>query len=159
MEKATREIVGTVLGVLALGGFALLVGHVLGRAAKAEELEWTRLVYLLSGVEAIAFAAAGYFFGRVVNRERAEGAEKRASEAQVDASEAQAKMTEAKQKEAVMKAGMESVRAAIRGRKQALGTGFGHFQSLNAQQLLQTEEMDLNALEAMVDDLLASART
>jgi hypothetical protein len=43
------------------------------------ELEWARLQYLFNGVEALAFAAAGFFFGREVNRGRAEAAEGRAT--------------------------------------------------------------------------------
>lgn len=156
MEKATKDTVGTILGVIALFGFAALILHLLGRATKAEELEWTRLVYLLSGVEAIAFAAAGYFFGREVNRARAEGAEKRADEAQTNASQAQAIATEAKQTEAGMKASLESVRAAIKGHKQARGIGAGTHSALGAQSV-QTSELD--ALEAMVDNVLASPRT
>ena len=54
----------------------------------ANEITWARLVYLFGGLEAIAFAAAGYLFGREVNRARAENAEARADEAQADSVEA-----------------------------------------------------------------------
>jgi uncharacterized protein HemX len=42
------------------------------------EAAWNRLVFLLTGVEAVAFAGAGYLFGREVNRQRADNAEQRA---------------------------------------------------------------------------------
>jgi hypothetical protein len=63
------------VGLAAIVGMGVLVTVLFPRAADATEKEWSRLVYLLGGVEAIAFAAAGYFFGREVNRARAERAE------------------------------------------------------------------------------------
>lgn len=153
-----KDLIATGIGIVALGGFAILIMHLLGRT-NAAELEWSRLVYLLSGVEAIAFAAAGYFFGREVNRKRAESAEKRVDVAQANASEAQAKMTAAMQKAAGMKANLEAVHSAIKGRKQARGAGVGHLEARDAQEVLQTAETDFDALEAMVNDLLVSPRT
>jgi len=60
------------IGVLIAYGFFLyfLIGK-----TDAKELDWSRLIYLFSGVEAIVFAAAGFLFGREVNRKRAENAE------------------------------------------------------------------------------------
>lgn len=49
------------------------------------EILWTRLAWLFSSVEAVAFAAAGALFGSSVQRERAEVAEERASEYATDA--------------------------------------------------------------------------
>ncbi len=45
---------------------------------------WTRYTFLLGGIEAIAFAAVGYLFGKEVHRQQAEKAEKRAQDAQVE---------------------------------------------------------------------------
>jgi len=42
---------------------------------KITDAQWNRYVYLVNGVEAIVFAAAGFLFGREVNRQRAENAE------------------------------------------------------------------------------------
>ena len=53
------------------------------------ETLWGRYVYLYSGLEALAYAAAGFIFGREVNRQRAEQAEKRANVAQDKADIAQ----------------------------------------------------------------------
>ena len=52
----------------------------------ASDLEWARATYLLNGLEALAFAGAGFFFGREVNRQRAERAEdaKNAADARAD---------------------------------------------------------------------------
>ena len=49
-----------------------------------QEGPWQRLVWVFSGFEAIVFAAVGWFFGREVNRERAEHAETEADLAQQD---------------------------------------------------------------------------
>lgn len=49
------------------------------------ELEWTRLTWLFGSVQAIAFAGAGALFGTVVQKDRADQAEKRADSAQADA--------------------------------------------------------------------------
>lgn len=57
------------VGVLALfGGMTLYMLSLTG----ASETEWTRAAYLFAGFEAIAFAAAGYLFGRAAHREGAE---------------------------------------------------------------------------------------
>jgi hypothetical protein len=68
------------VGVLALAAYAAFVLALRQDVADgATEQEWLRLTYLFAGVESIAFAAAGFFFGREVNRGRAEQAEKRAA--------------------------------------------------------------------------------
>jgi hypothetical protein len=54
------------------------------------EIEWGRNTYLFSGLEALAYAAAGFLFGREVNRQRAERAEENATKAQATAQESQA---------------------------------------------------------------------
>ncbi len=64
----------------------------------AEELVWKRSVYLLSGLEAIAFAAAGYFFGSEVNRKAADSAKEDAETAKADAKTAIEGQTDAEKK-------------------------------------------------------------
>jgi len=60
------------IGVLIAYGFFI---HFLLEKVDTGEPDWSRLIYLFSGVEAIVFAAAGFLFGREVNRKRAENAE------------------------------------------------------------------------------------
>lgn len=67
------------VGVLALVGYLVFVVVLYHGAATAREELWMRTLYLFGGVESMAFAAAGFFFGREVNRARAEGAETRAA--------------------------------------------------------------------------------
>jgi hypothetical protein len=63
------------------------------------ETAWARWTFLLAGIEAIAFAGAGFMFGREVNRATAE----QATEAQQNAQESAAEA-------AAAKAGLEAVR-------------------------------------------------
>lgn len=56
------------------------------------------LCYLLNGVEAIAFVAAGYLFGKDVNRGRAEKAEAKADSAQLIVTNTQNRAVEAETK-------------------------------------------------------------
>jgi len=86
--KTPKDILAPIVAFLALVGFALFIHYMLG-LTRAQETEWTRAVYLFTGVEAIAFAAAGFFFGREVQRVRAEKAEKRAEDAEKHAIDAE----------------------------------------------------------------------
>lgn len=76
-----------IVGVVALVVFVVFVFYLMGRVSDTEQ-QWSRLVYLFGGVEAVAFAAAGYFFGKEVNRERADKAEDKAKNAEDKAQEA-----------------------------------------------------------------------
>lgn len=70
------SIAGIAAGV-ALVAFGILT-WILYTERAAEEGDWERLAFLYTGIEAIAFGAAGWLFGREVNRRRAEEAEERA---------------------------------------------------------------------------------
>jgi hypothetical protein len=70
--------------IAVLVGFGLMVTYVVGRV-DADERTWTRLAWLLSSVEAIAFGAAGAIFGASVQRDRAVAAEERAQKNERDA--------------------------------------------------------------------------
>jgi len=77
----------TLAGIVTIASlviFGALVIYLLGRVDR-EEPEWTRSVFLLTGVEAITFAAVGWLFGREVSRKAAEDATKKANEAQEQA--------------------------------------------------------------------------
>ena len=75
-EKTSwKDVVVYAVAVVALIGFGLLLILLFIANESADELVWTRYVYLLSGVEAIAFAAAGFLFGKEVHRKQAENAE------------------------------------------------------------------------------------
>lgn len=82
----TRQLSGwsMVVAIAVLVGFGAMVVYVMMRA-DADEQTWTRLAWLLSSVEALAFGAAGAVFGASVQRERAVAAEQRADENERDA--------------------------------------------------------------------------
>jgi hypothetical protein len=53
------------------------------------DAQWSRYTFLYSGLEALAYAAAGFLFGREVNRQRADRAEDDAAKSQAIAFDAQ----------------------------------------------------------------------
>jgi preprotein translocase subunit SecF len=78
--------VALAVACVALAGFGALIVYMFSKLG-LQEPAWSRAVYLLNGVEAVAFAAAGFLFGREVNRGRAENAEIRANQAENTAKE------------------------------------------------------------------------
>jgi len=88
----------TVIAIAILSGFALLLYHMYQIAPTQEEALWNRSMTLFGSVEAIAFTAAGYLFGKEVHREQAQQAEKRAEEKTAEATAATAAAAEAKAK-------------------------------------------------------------
>jgi hypothetical protein len=102
-----------VVAIVILIGFAWLIMVLMGKAQGASELEWTRAMYLLNGVEAVAFAAAGFLFGREVHRQQAEKAEERATEATQLADNAKETAAQAETRAMEMKTKAESLKAAI----------------------------------------------
>src|SRR2546425_13259833 len=72
-----QGVVPLIVAIAVLFIFWSLMRQMMGQT-KVPELEWSRSAYLYAGVEAIAYAAAGFLFGREVHRQRAEKAEQRA---------------------------------------------------------------------------------
>ncbi|KRB43849.1 MULTISPECIES: hypothetical protein [unclassified Terrabacter] len=80
---------------------------------------WTRLTFVLHGVEAIAFTAIGWLFGREVHRSEAESAKKDKEQAQETATSAQATTEQVREeKTAALLRGQD---AESRGRELAEG--------------------------------------
>ena len=83
MKWNLKDGITYLIACLILFIFGVFVVYLVGMAGpKIEQVHWVRLTYLFSGVEAIAFAAAGFLFGKEVHRRQAENAEARASDAQ-----------------------------------------------------------------------------
>src|ERR1700761_9167059 len=80
-----------IVAVVILIAFVASIYFLFTQSATADERLWSRLVYLYGGIEALAFAAAGYLFGREVHRQQAENAEKRADQKAQEASAAERK--------------------------------------------------------------------
>ena len=71
----TPAVIGALFALAALAAFTI---YMIIEADTGSEVTWSRLAWLFSSVEAIAFAAAGALFGARVHRERAERAESEA---------------------------------------------------------------------------------
>jgi hypothetical protein len=74
----------TFVAIAVLIAFCILIIFLL-KHLELEQQKWDRAVYILTAVEAIAFAAAGFLFGREVHR--ASAAENRAKKAEKKADE------------------------------------------------------------------------
>lgn len=88
--KRIRDSLAPVVAIVALGGFGVLVNHMIGITKTADENHWNRTIYIFSGVEAIAFGAAGFFFGSEVQRRSLEKAEEKVDKLQNDANNGRA---------------------------------------------------------------------
>ncbi len=86
------------IGLIAAGG--VLIAFMFQNVG-ADDDTWQRYTYLLSGVEAVVFAAVGWLFGKEVHREQAETAtkERKESEEEKAAAVARAAGEEAKGQE------------------------------------------------------------
>lgn len=81
--------VALLIAGLVLVAFTAFVWFMITQRSAAET-PWTRLAWLFSSVEAIAFGAAGAIFGSSIQRQRAETAENAAKENQEAASKGRA---------------------------------------------------------------------
>jgi hypothetical protein len=86
-DSGPRFVLATIVLTAALVVYGVAVLALWGEVDAAEP-DWTRRVFLLTGIEAITFAAVGWLFGREVNH----GAAETAKEAQ---GKAEDKMEEA----------------------------------------------------------------
>lgn len=93
--SASKDPAVLAIATAALVALAALIMYLLRNLGMPHE-QWTRAILLLSGVEAVAFAAAGYVFASQVRRGQIAAAEEktaqvaRRAEAQVSAAEAKA---------------------------------------------------------------------
>lgn len=100
VERDNKNSFGLIPYIIAIGvllAYGFFIHFLIGKA-DAKELDWSRLIYLFSGVEAIVFAAAGFLFGREVNRKRAEHAEEEKKQANQQKEDAIAQAVEERKK-------------------------------------------------------------
>ncbi len=91
------KLLSFIAAFLALIGFAIFMSFLLTKTT-LPDWQWLRLLDLFGSVEAIVFAAAGFLFGREVNRQRANSAEKTAEQKEKEAALAKEKEAAAKKK-------------------------------------------------------------
>lgn len=85
------------LAIIILVAYIIFIAFMLYESGK-EDLIWTRMLYLFSGLEAIVFAALGYVFGKDIHRIRAEKAEENADQAKKETDKAKKETEIAKEK-------------------------------------------------------------
>lgn len=152
LVSSLKDWLALIIGVLALVGFTAFVVFLLDRLTSSD-LQWTRAIYLFSGVEAIAFAAAGYFFGREVHRERAEKAEVAEGEARQGEKEAVQQATDAEKKMVEAESKARSMVAAIKAKTATHDQRVQSFASLPGNQVTEVTRADLEELRRVAQEL------
>jgi hypothetical protein len=129
-----------IVACIIIVGYVVFLIYMMRMVSVPEEIVWMRTTYLLNGFEAIAFAAAGFLFGKEVHRQQAENAEKRADKAQDEASEAKEtagdaltkgyRLTEAIKAQAAAQAGPLLKAKSIEGETEAAQGDFDYLTNL-----------------------------
>jgi hypothetical protein len=84
-----RDSLAPLVAISALCFFAIFTVYMVNIASTEKENHWNRTLYVFGTVEAIAFAAAGFFFGSEVQRRTVEKAEERVQKVEELAEQAQ----------------------------------------------------------------------
>lgn len=134
-----KNIFAPIMGVLALIGLALFIVYLL-QLLTAEEREWSRAVYIFAAVEAVGFAAAGFFFGAEVHRERAENAENRADQAQIQVNQAEKQAVAVEEKGKALKIQIDAKAQSYSNRR---SQAFGDFDPKQAASVAQSDVEEL----------------
>jgi hypothetical protein len=115
-----QRTIAPLVALLVILAYLFLMWRMWGiRAIKGE---WDNGIILFNSLEAIAFSATGFLFGREVNRKRAENAEKTAAKATNEAIDAK---TDAADKTAKAKALTQAIESKVATRgMQSRGTTF-----------------------------------
>lgn len=91
------KLMSFVAAFLALIGFTIFLKFLSGKVGLPDS-EWIRLMDLFGSVEAIVFAAVGFIFGREVNRQRANSAEKTVKKKEEELKDAKQKEKQEREK-------------------------------------------------------------
>jgi hypothetical protein len=110
-----RGLAAVAVAVVLLLGFAALLLYLVGEASSATDATWSRYVYLFGALEALVFTAVGWLFGREVNRQAVQHAEKRAAQADSKAEDAVGRAAE-------QEANGRALRTAVEARAGELST-------------------------------------
>jgi hypothetical protein len=144
----TQGIIPLIIAVVILFLFWNLVKTMM-EMTKAPELEWNRAAYLFAGVEAIAYAAAGFLFGREVHRQRAEQAEERAGTEERRAAQAEKKATEETTKGKALRQVIEAKKTS----KPMLASDMEGLESVRESQPAVARQSDLDELSRIANEL------
>jgi len=162
LDPANKKLIGVlsfsqgvaplVIAVVVLYIFWVLVKQMLGRT-DVPELQWSRSTYLFAGVEAIAYAAAGFLFGREVHRQQAQQAEHRADSAQKRASVAE-------EKAALQTANGQALKRVIEAKmahRTSLHPAMKVIETFEASAATPADQSDLSELSRIANELFPSA--
>jgi hypothetical protein len=155
-----KDVLASPVALLAIIGFAIMAIWMLQNLS-LKEPEWTRATLVYGSVEAIAFAAVGYLFGKEVHREQAQSAEANAKDAKADA---KAKADEAEK----AKVGAESAKTKnrdiamvidehVQKRKRLVASG-ASFVTSETTTKADLVELEISDLEALRDTAYRIAR-
>jgi flagellar basal body-associated protein FliL len=136
-----------VIAVVVLAAFAVLIAYMMLHL-ESDETTWTRALYLYGGVEAIAFAAAGFLFGKEVSREQVDKAENQAESARQDSRQAQQQANDAQQKAATSEAKTRHIVAAVQAQ------AAGQTQQSKAYGMLGVPKEQTDAVQAALQQLV-----
>ncbi len=149
-----KDIGATFIGIAIFVIFIILIFRLLNRVTTEDEVEWTRLVYLLSGVEAILFSATGYFFGEKASRERAENAESSAEGAEEEKKEAVKEANNAKITENVAKEKVKILAASIDSLEKKQSRTAGFYATKGEGQVREQSSEDIKLLNNLAKNIL-----
>ncbi len=137
----TSRVVSIVAVILAVGLIAgyLLSLWVLRENVKDDETAWSRLVFLLSGLEAIVFTAAGFLFGHIPSRAAIDSSNEVAKTATENAQKAAAEAKVATGKTLEIEARVLGLPSGVQGTTAPFAS------SVDAGVLLATEVQNLKA--------------
>jgi hypothetical protein len=121
-KKPLKDAVAPILGILIIIAFAAFIVFLLVNLSLSE-YEWARALYLFGGVEAVAFAAAGYFFGTQIQRGKVEEAKKEAQTAeQVAAASAESAKSERRASRILAQGVLEEQQGGLMGEEQGVSS-------------------------------------
>lgn len=142
-----KDLVAPFVAIVILVGF---IGSTIFMLLQSSltDVQWSRDIYLFGGIEAIAFAAAGFLFGTQVQRQQVQAANDRAQQANSRAQDATEHAMSATANAAATQAKADAVAAVVRS-KAAAGAAFS---------LGELGELgEFGGLEGLVDEGIADA--
>lgn len=120
LATSLKDLLAPFVAIVIIVGFIASIIFLLVQTS-VSDLQWARDVYLFGGIEAIAFAAAGFLFGTQVQRQHIQGADERAKQANDRAQQSDERAMSATADAAATKARAESLAAAIRSKSRVRG--------------------------------------
>jgi hypothetical protein len=144
-SSTAREWLVTIVGILALAAFAVFINYLVTQTG-ATDVVWARLTYLLSGVEAVVFAAVGFLFGREVHRERAITAEAKADTANAESKTAKETAAQASERAIQAEGAVQAIVNQINVKRDAYQTKGPLYAALGATPTAQISQEDFEEL-------------